>query len=187
MHSISHNKKILILCERSGVVRDAFIERGFNAISCDLVDTSQPGPHIIGDAIQVLYSQHWDMVIAHPPCTYLSRAGARWSKQPGRAEKAQLALEFVRAIWDAPIEQLAIENPIGSLWRWRKPDQIVEPYHFGDPYKKATCLWLRGLPPLMATLVCQNYLVDWTSIAHRSPVARSRTPIGFARAMAEQW
>lgn len=185
-------------CEFSGIVRDAFRARGHDAWSCDLLPTERLGPHIQGDVLDVL-GDGWDLMVAHPPCTYLSRAGARWWR--GRERLAEEAAAFVLALWNAPIPRVAIENPIGQLNRlWRYPDQTIEPWHFGDPYTKRTCLWLRGLPPLMATHLtpdAQPWLPSNTSGFRRGQVSRrgvvqggkdaSRTFPGIAEAMADQW
>jgi hypothetical protein len=187
-----------VACEFSGVVRDAFRARGHDAWSCDLLPTERPGPHIQGDVLGVL-GDGWDVMVAHPPCTYLSRAGARWWK--GREHLATDAAAFVLALWNAPIPRVAIENPIGMLNRlWRYPDQTIEPWHFGDPYTKRTCLWLRGLPPLLATSL-QHGATPWlpsnTSGFRRGQRSgrghvsggkdASRTFPGIAAAMADQW
>jgi hypothetical protein len=144
----------------------------------------------------------WDLMIAHPPCTYLSRAGARWWKRPGRAELADKAAEFVFTLRDAPIPRICIENPIGQLnTRWRYPDQTIQPWMFGHPYSKATCLWLKNLPPLTPTAVMGDYQALLPSnvghgrrkgqrsqrgVVHNAKDA-SRTFPGIAAAMAEQW
>lgn len=193
--------RVLIACEYSGRVRDAFIAQGHDAMSCDLEPTEVEGPHYQGDIRGILYDG-WDMMIAFPPCTYLARSGARWWKDPGRAELADQAAEFVFLLRDAPIYRIAIENPIGQLnKRWRYPDQSVQPYMFGDPYRKTTCLWLKNLPPLMATLVCPQYQpwIDsnvgtgkklgqqWSRGKARNWKERSRTFQGIANAMSVQW
>lgn len=123
-----------------------------DAVSCDLLPTEAPGPHITGDVVDVL-SDGWDLMIAHPPCTYLSSSGLHWNKRvPGRAELTELALSFVQTLLDAPIHRIAIENPIGCIsTRIRKPEQVVHPWQFGHDASKATCLWLKNLPPLFAT------------------------------------
>lgn len=183
--------RVLVACEYSGVVREAFRRRGHDAMSCDLLPTERPGPHYQGDVRDML-ADGWNVMIAFPPCTYLSRAGARWWK--GREHLAQEAAEFVLALWNAPISRVAIENPIGQLNKlWRYPDQVVEPWQFGDPYRKRTCLWLRGLPPLMATVVSveRDWWVNSTPCKRqgtaRTQKERSLTFPGIAEAMAEQW
>ena len=194
--------KLLVACEFSGIVRDAFIARGHEAVSCDLLPSESPGPHIQGDVLEHL-SAGWDMMIAHPPCTYLSRAGARWATHPGRRELYDIAAEFVFRLRDAPIERIAIENPIGQLnRRWRYPDQTIQPWQFGEPYTKATCLWLKNLPPLMSSLQRSERIAWVPSNTGRnrqrlgrksqpgvasSRKDRSRTFRGIAQAMAEQW
>ncbi len=144
--------KVLVACEFSGVVRDAFLALGHDAVSCDLLDTEQPGPHIRGDVYEIL-GDGWDLMIAHPPCTYLSSSGLHWNGRiPGRAQMTEEAVRFVRNLMEAPIPRIAVENPIGCLsTRIRKPDQIVQPWQFGEDASKATCLWLKGLPALMPT------------------------------------
>jgi len=178
--------RVLVACECSGVVRRAFRQRGHDAWSCDLRYAEDNGHHIRANVLSVL-GDDWDLMVAHPPCTYLSYAGARWWKRPGRLEKQQAALEFFRELLNAPIPKIAIENPRGIAAQLiRKPDDIIEPYEFGDPFKKRTYLWLKNLPPLMATFICTEYQINWTSSVHGS-VARSRTFPGIAAAMAAQW
>jgi hypothetical protein len=137
--------RVLVACEFSGRVRDAFAARGHDAWSCDLLPSETPGNHIQDDVLKHL-SGEWDLMVAHPPCTFLSRAGANlWHV---RRTEQETALEFVLAPWNSPIERVAIENPIGKLNAlWRYPSQVIQPWAFGAPYTKATCLWLRGLPP----------------------------------------
>src|SRR3989304_8828958 len=143
--------KILVACEFSGIVRDAFIRKGHDAWSCDFLPSEKSGNHIQGDVIPILEEQ-WDILIAHPPCTYLSRAGARWWKDPSREIHAKLAFEFVKLLANCNIQKIAIENPIGKLNKlWRYPDQTIQPWQFGHPYSKATCLWLKNLPLLSPT------------------------------------
>lgn len=195
--------KVLVACECSGAVREAFRRRGFDAWSCDL-QAAEDGSafHIQGDALEVIYGQHWDLMIAHPPCTYLSRAGARWWGTPERDALADQAAELVFAMRDAPIHYIAIENPIGQLnRRWRYPDQIIQPYEFGHPYSKATCLWLKNLPPLFPTDIHSRFVPFLPSNvgegkrkgepSHagvaQSARDRSRTFLGVAKAMADQW
>ena len=151
--------RVLIACEFSGIVRDAFISRGHDALSCDLLPTERPGPHYQGDVLDIL-NDGWDLMIAHPPCTYLSRAGQAWKTRPikgktsdevtkFREDQAQIAINFIKTLWSAPIEKICIENPIGvANTRWRKPTQIVHPYYFGDNEMKETCFWLKNLPRL---------------------------------------
>lgn len=193
--------RVLVACEFSGTVRDAFLAKGHDAWSCDLLPTEKPGPHVQGDVLQLLGRERFDLMIAHPPCTYLSRAGARWWKDEGRKVKADQAAEFVFALRDADVPRIAIENPIGQLnRRWRYPDQTIEPHLFGHPYSKATCLWLKNLPPLLYTIAEPNHepLVACNRSARkrrglplRGKVSggkeASRTFSGIAKAMAEQW
>jgi site-specific DNA-cytosine methylase len=195
--------KILVACEFSGRVREAFAAAGHDAWSCDILPTEVAGNHIQGDVFEVI-NQGWDMMIAHPPCTYLSSVGNRHLKQPGRIEKRQEAYEFVMRLWAAPIERVAIENPVGYLnTAWRKPDQIIEPYYFGDPVKKAPCLWLRGLPRLRWDKLTAAYpepvfystgektkgkAIHWCeAVKSKDPSERARTFPGIAEAMAKQW
>jgi hypothetical protein len=144
--------RILVACEFSGTVRDAFRALGHDAVSCDLLPTEAPGPHIQGDVLDVL-GDGWDCLIAFPPCTYVCGSGLHWNKRvPGRAALTEAAIEFARKLLDAPIPRVALENPIGCLsTRIRKPDQIIQPWQFGDDASKATCLWLRGLSLLVPT------------------------------------
>lgn len=179
--------RVLIACEYSGIVRDAFIARGHDALSCDLLDTEQPGPHYKGDVRDVL-SDSWDLMICHPPCTHLAVSGARWFKDK-QAEQAD-ALSFVRMLLDAPIPRIALENPISIISsRISKPDQIIQPWMFGHGETKATCLWLKGLPHLIPTDIVDGR----ENRVHRmapSPTRwkeRSRTYPGIAAAMASQW
>jgi site-specific DNA-cytosine methylase len=180
--------KVLVACEFSGVVRDAFATRGHDAWSCDFLPSETPGNHIVGDVSEVL-GDGWDIMIAHPPCTYLAVAGARWFK--GREDEQEKALAFVQLLLDAPIPKIAVENPKSIIsGRIRKPDQIIHPWMFGHPEKKLTCLWLKQLPPLMASLVMAG---KREARVHRmGPSAdrwkkRSETLPGVAEAMAEQW
>ena len=133
--------RVLIGCEVSGTVRDAFIARGHDAVSCDL--QSAPGPHIVGDLLSVL-ADGWDLLIAHPPCTFLASSGLHWNWRRGdRDDATARALLFVRQLLDAPIPRIAIENPIGRIGTaLRRPTQIIQPYQFGDDASKSTCLWL---------------------------------------------
>lgn len=179
--------KVLVACEYSGRVRDAFRALGHDAVSCDLLPSEQPGPHIQGDVLDVL-DDGWDLLIAHPPCTHLAASGARWWKNKGKEQEE--ATKFVFALAQAPIPRIAIENPIGYLsTAWRKPDQIIQPWQFGHGETKATCLWLQNLPKLQPT----NVVEGREARVHRmSPSPdrwkeRSRTYQGIAEAMAVQW
>jgi len=179
--------KALIACEFSGIVREAFRAKGHDAWSCDLLPTEIPGQHIQGDVLAIL-NDGWDLMIAHPPCTHLAVSGARWfkDKQPEQAE----ALEFVGQLLGAPIPKICLENPVSIIsTRIRKPDQIIQPWMFGEPYQKTTCLWLKGLPKLTPTKIMDKRQQKcW-----REPPSpdrwkmRSRTYQGIANAMAEQW
>lgn len=179
--------KVLIACESSGAVRDAFIRLGHEALSCDLLPSEQPGPHYQGDVRDIL-ADGWDLMVAHPPCTHLAVSGARWFKEKLK-EQAE-ALEFVRLLMAAPIERIAIENPISIISsRIRKPDQIIQPWMFGHGETKATCLWLKNLPKLVPT----NIVEGREARVHKMPPGpdrwkeRSRTLPGVAKAIAEQW
>ena len=179
--------KVLVACEYSGTVRDAFIAAGHEALSCDLLPTDNPGPHYQGDVRDVL-SDGWDLMIAHPPCTHLAVSGARWFKDK-QAEQAE-ALDFVRLLLDAPIERIALENPVSVISsRIRKPDQIIQPWQFGHGETKATCLWLKGLPKLTPTDIVDGR----EARVHKLPPSadrwkiRSTTYPGIAAAMAQQW
>lgn len=179
--------KVGVLCEFSGIVRDAFLELGHDAISCDLIKSERPGPHIEEDCLKVDWSGY-DLLICHPPCTYLAVSGARWFKHRQREQGE--ALEFVRQLLALPTPRLALENPISIIsTRIRKPDQIIQPWQFGHPETKATCLWLKGLPLLQPT----NIVGGRENRVHREPPSkdrwknRSRTYCGIAKAMASQW
>lgn len=182
--------KVAVICEFSGTVRDAFISKGHDAISFDLLDSESPGPHIVGN-VQERTHEYWkqfDLAICHPPCTHLAVSGARWFKDKQK-EQAE-ALDFVKWLMDLPIPRIAIENPISIISsRIRKPDQIIQPWQFGHGETKATCLWLKGLPPLEPT----NIVEGREAKVHRMPPGpdrwkeRSRTYKGIAAAMASQW
>jgi hypothetical protein len=179
--------RVLIACEFSGIVRDAFIRRGHDAMSCDLLPTEKPGPHYLGDVRDIL-NDGWDLMIAHPPCTYLAVSGARWFRD--RRKEQEDALDFVRLLMDAPIPKIAIENPVSIISsRIKKPDQIIQPWMFGHPETKATCLWLKELPLLYAVKIER----ERTGRIHLIPPGpnrwkdRSRTYFGIANAMADQW
>jgi hypothetical protein len=191
-----------VACEYSGIVRDAFIAAGHDAMSCDLLPTDKPGPHYQGDVFDVI-RDGWDMMIAHPPCTYLCSSGLHWNKRrPERAEQTEAALAFVQALLDAPIERIALENPIGCIsTRIRKPDQTIQPWQFGHDASKATCLWLKNLAPLMPTQTVAPRIIEgrkrWgnqtDSGQNKLPPSadrwkiRSATYQGIADAMAAQW
>lgn len=179
--------KILIACEFSGIVRNAFIAQGHDAISCDLLPTVRPGPHYQGSVLDIL-NDGWDMIIAFPPCTHLAVSGARWFKHKLAEQKK--ALQFVRMLLDAPVPKIALENPVSIISTWiRKPDQIIQPWMFGDPYQKKTCLWLKGLPKLQPT----NIVEGREQKCWKEPPGpnrwknRSRTFMGIAEAMSTQW
>ena len=179
--------RVLVACEYSGIVRDAFAARGHDAMSCDLLPTEKPGPHHLGDVRDVI-NDKWDLMIAHPPCTHLAVSGARWFKDK-QQEQAE-ALEFVKLLLDAPIPLIALENPVSVISsQIRKPDQIVQPWQYGHGETKATCLWLKGLPPLKPT----NVVEGREQRVHRMAPGpnrwreRSRTFTGIAEAMASQW
>lgn len=203
-------KRVLIGCESSGVVREAFRRRGFDAWSCDLLPADDGSPHHFQmDLLELLASTmgQWHLLIAHPPCTHLAGSGARWltdhwvkkkSAPGGRywhdgGEKRALqeaSVAFVETIWAAQVPRIAIENPVGMLSTlWMKPTQIIQPFHFGDPFRKGTCLWLKNLPPLAKT----NDLGNGEQKCWKEPPSpnrwkvRSKTYQGIADAMAEQW
>jgi predicted RNA-binding Zn-ribbon protein involved in translation (DUF1610 family) len=163
--------RVLVACEFSGVVRDAFAARGHFAVSCDLIDTQNPGPHHVGD-VRALLRFSWDLMIAHPPCQYLSASGLHWNKRiPGRAYQTELALDFVRELLDAPIPRIALENPIGCIGtRIRPADQIIQPWQFGADASKATCLWLKDLPPLKPTQIVKPRLVCCGAVLPKNAV-----------------
>jgi site-specific DNA-cytosine methylase len=180
--------KVLVACEFSGIVRDAFTARGHDAVSVDLLPSERSGKHITGDVVPVALNGSYDLMIAFPPCTYLTVSGARWFKD--RQQEQLDALEFVRQLWTAPIPRIAIENPIGVIsTHIRKPDQIIQPWMFGHGETKATCLWLKNLPKLQPTDVVEGRT---PRVHHASPgpdrwKERSRTLQGIADAMASQW
>ena len=174
-------------CEYSGRVRDAFIKNGCDAISCDLLPTDQPGPHYQGDVFDII-NDGWDLMVAHPPCTHLAVSGARWFHK--KKQEQEEALDFVRRLLSAPIEQIALENPVSVISSFiRKPDQIIHPWMFGHGETKATCLWLKNLPPLIPT----DVVAGRENKVHRMPPSqhrwklRSLTYQGIADAMGNQW
>jgi len=179
--------RILIACEFSGIVRDAFIEKGHDAISCDIIPTEKPGPHYQGNVLDII-NDGFDLMIAHPPCTHLAVSGARWFKD--KIQEQQEALEFVNILMNSNIDKICIENPISIISsKIRKPDQIIQPWMFGHGETKATCLWLKNLSKLQATDIVKGR----ESRIHRMPPSenrwkeRSRTFDGIAKAMADQW
>lgn len=217
--------RVLIACEESQTVCKAFRERGHEAYSADIQDPSggKPEWHIKGDVIQIInggcvfetmdgrkhcVNEKWDLIIAHPPCTYLTLAGNKWFKPeftdrfPDRQKQRKEAVEFFMTIANADCDRIAIENPVGVISsQWRKPDQYIEPYMFGDPEKKKTGLWLKGLPLLKPTNIVEPVIIycksgakepRWHMETMRLPKeersrARSKTFLGIANAMAEQW
>jgi site-specific DNA-cytosine methylase len=188
--------KVLIACEYSGAVRDAFIAQGHDAISCDILPTDAPGPHYQGDVRDIL-GDGFDLMVAHPPCTHLAVSGARWFKDK-QIEQAE-ALDFVRLLLAAPIDKIALENPISIISsRIRKPNQIIQPWQFGSPESKSTCLWLKNLPNLIPTDILplpasgrwNNQTPSGQNKLGPSPdrwKERSKTYQGIAEAMAQQW
>jgi hypothetical protein len=196
--------RVLIACERSGIVREAFRARGHDAWSCDLESAEDNGHHFKADAIEVAYEiDGWDLMVAHPECRYLSVSGLHWNKRrPERAAMTEAAARFAICLWNAPIAKVALENPVGILSsRIRKPDQIIQPYWFGEDASKATCLWLRNLPMLKPTQRIAGRVVNgkerWANQTDSgqnrlgpSPTRsmdRARTYQGIADAMAAQW
>ena len=195
--------KVLVACESSGAVRDAFIRAGHYAASCDLLPSESPlGDHYQCDVTEIL-DHGWDLLIAHPPCTYLSVSGMHWTTRGLRDPKlTEDALDFVRLFMDAPIERIAIENPVSIISsRIRKPDQIIQPHQFGHDASKKTCLWLKNLPLLKPTQIVEPRIVNgrqrWgnqtDSGQNKLPPSkdrwklRSKTYEGIADAMAAQW
>lgn len=194
--------RVLVACEYSGRVRDAFLNLGHDAVSCDLLPTDAPGPHYQGDVNDILHDG-WDLMVAHPPCTYLAVSGMHWTTRGLRdPQLTEAALDFVRLLMAAPIKRIAIENPISVISsRIRKPDQIVTPYQFGHDASKKTCLWLKNLPPLTPTNMVEPRIVNgrkrWGNQTDSgqnklAPSAdrwkiRSATYQGIADAMAQQW
>ena len=181
------NMRVLVACEFSGIVREAFSRHGHDAVSCDLLETEIPGEHYKGDVRDIMHDG-WDLMVAHPPCTHLAVSGARWFFRK-RADQTK-ALDFVREIMDAPIPRIAIENPISIISsNIRKPDQIIQPWQFGHGETKATCLWLKNLPKLEPTREVSGRK---PRVFHLPPSTdrwkiRSRTFRGIADAMAAQW
>jgi site-specific DNA-cytosine methylase len=180
--------KVLVACEYSGRVREAFRKKGHDAYSCDLLPSEDNSPFHIQQDVRDVLSDKWDMLIAHPPCTHLAVSGARWFKD--KQEEQQEAIKFFKLLANFPIEKIAVENPISIMsTQYRKPDQIIQPWMFGHGETKATCLWLKNLPNLIPT----NIVVGRENKVHRMPPGpnrwkeRSRTYQGIADAMADQW
>ena len=181
--------RVLVACEYSGRVRDAFLARGHDAMSCDLLPTDVPGPHYQGDVFDII-CDGWDLMIAHPPCTDLAVSGARHFAAKIADGRQDRALGFVRMLLNAPIDKIALENPISIISsKIRKPDQIIQPWQFGHGETKATCLWLKNLPKLVPTDIVDGR----EPRVHRMPPSadrwkkRSETYFGIAEAMASQW
>ena len=190
--------KVLVACEYSGIVREAFAAKGHDSWSCDLLPTDQPSKkHIQGDVLEII-NDGWDLIIAHPPCTHLSGSGAAYWAEKVADGRQQAAIKFVEDIWDADCPKICIENPVGALTKRSKlgkATQYVQPYWFGDRHRKKTGLWLKGLPKLTPT-----NMLDISKISEKelnklyylapSPtraLERSKTPHGLAQAMASQW
>ena len=194
--------KVLVGCEYSGIVRDAFSKRGHYSVSCDLLPTESSGNHYKGDVLDII-KDGWDLAIFHPDCTYLCVSGLHWNgRVKGRSQKTDNALDFVRKLLDAPINKIALENPVGCIsTRIRKPDQIIQPYDFGEDASKKTCLWLKNLSLLKPTKPVFPRMVNgkprWSNQTDsgQNKLApsddrwklRAKTYNGIANAMAEQW
>jgi site-specific DNA-cytosine methylase len=179
--------KVLVACEYSAIVRDAFDSMGFYSVSCDLLPSEKPGRHYQGNVLDII-NAGWDLMIAHPPCTHLSVSGARWFKD--KVEEQKEALDFVQRLLNAPIKSIALENPVSIIsTRIRKPSQTIQPWQYGHGEVKRTCLWLKNLPLLVPT----NIVEGREPKVHRMPPSadrwkeRSRTYQGIADAMAKQW
>jgi hypothetical protein len=210
---------VLVACEYSGTVRDAFIKLGHKAISCDLLDTDVPGPHYKGSVFDII-NDGWDMMIAHPPCTYIASSGSRWfyhpddkylnvkdrrphPRYPNREKDREDAIDFFLKLYNSNIPMIAIENPIGVMSTvFRKPDQIIQPYQYGDTATKTTCLWLKNLPQLKPTNVVDRgervyfdsgkshpkWYADALKLDKQERMkARSKTFSGIANAIAKQY
>lgn len=197
--------KVLVACEYSGIVRNAFSAKGHEATSCDLLPgeimmfEEFSGTHYQGSVLDII-NDGWDLMIGHPPCTFLSYAATRVWDTPGRSEKREEALEFFKILYNAPIDKICLENPLGYAGTWKKYDQIINPWQFGEPFNKRTCLWLKNLPPLKPTdivkpesyyypsgkkKVCTDLMSKGSGDERRK--ARSKFWKGIASAMAEQW
>lgn len=197
--------RVLVACEYSGAVRDEFIKLGHDAMSCDLLPTDVPGPHYQGDVFDII-NDGWDLMIAFPPCTHLALSGSQWFEAKRKDGRQQEALEFVKILMLAPIDKIAIENPMGVIPTYIRPyDQVIQPYEFGDPFQKTTCLWLKNLPKLTPTKIVQKgkfkEFVSKKGVKKKQPLwyyealtskeetwkLRSQTFPGIAKAMADQW
>ena len=202
--------RMLVACEYSGTVRDAFARLGWDAWSCDIIPSEAGGKHLVGNVLNFL-DDNWDLMVAHPPCTYLSYVGLRHWNNPGRAFKREGAFRFFMALANCSIPRICIENPRGlPCKKYRKPDQVVEPYYFGDSAKKLTCIWLKNLPPLQHSQE-EDFFIGKTGVEKPAPLyftktkgkaihftegfkgekdrgrGRSRFWNGIANAMAKQW
>ena len=190
--------RVLVACEYSGTVRDVFIKLGHDAMSCDIIPTDVPGPHYEGDVLDVI-NDGWDLMIAHPPCTYLSNAGARFLYPKGQlnSDRLKLGLEakqFFMALYNSNIPKICVENPIPStVYELPLYTQTIQPYEYGHPFKKRTCLWLKGLPKLIPTNIVnerQSSKVpgNWFNKGGKDRQKnRAKTFQGIADAMASQW
>jgi hypothetical protein len=179
--------RVLVACEYSGVVRDAFIAAGHDALSCDLLPTEQPGPHYQGDCREIL-DDNWDLMVCHPPCTHLAVSGARWFHE--KQKEQQEALAFVWTLLQAPIPRIALENPISIISsHFGEPAQVIQPWQFGHGEVKATCLWLKNLPHLKPTNIVDGRepRVHKMAPGENRWKERSRTLTGIGAAMADQW
>ncbi len=184
--------RVLVACEYSGRVREAFRARGHDAWSCDIEQQAEDGSrfHVIADAVALAYEQPWDLMIAHPPCTHLAVSGSRWFPEKRESGEQQAAIDLFLAFARSPVPRIAIENPVCIMSSvWREPDQIIQPWQYGHGETKATCLWLKGLPHLVPT----NIVSGRHPRVHLMPPSpdrwkeRSRTYEGIAEAMASQW
>ena len=194
--------RVLVACEFSGIVREAFRAKGHDAWSCDLLPTEIPGQHVQGDVLDIL-NDGWDLIIAHPPCTHLAVSGAAWFKQKREDGRQQEGIDFFMKFVDIKCPKVAIENPVGIMSNiYRKPDQIIQPYEYGEPFSKKTCLWLKGLPKLIPTNIVEKgeqikyksgkSMPKWYADAFKltpqeRAKVRSRTFQGIADTMASQW
>ncbi len=187
---MSEPKRVLVACEFSGIVRDAFLKRGHDAWSCDLRTSERPGNHIRTD-VRWVFDQGWDLMIAHPPCTDLAVSGARWFAEKDASGQQRASIEFFMEFAnERTIPRICIENPIGIMsTRYRKPDQIIQPWQFGHGETKATCLWLKGLPKLKPTHIVEGreQRIWKMPPSPERERERSRTYQGIADAMADQW